>query len=121
MSPICHKFARLLTIELESLEEELELLVATLDKRLAAHEITDYVRNENAAVLRNEILGLRDFLKSGCSVDSDEVTTVDEAAALAKETVKARLDQRGYVPALFPLIAHRVDKIATYLKLDTPV
>ncbi|MCK4515604.1 MAG: hypothetical protein KAU31_10120, partial [Spirochaetaceae bacterium] len=115
MTALCKKFAKLLTIELESLEEELEILVQTLDQRLRDHEITDYVRNENYVVLRNEILGLRDFVKSGCSVDSDEVTTVDEAAALAKEVVRLRLEERGYVPALYRLIEHRVDKIAIYL------
>ncbi len=118
MTALCKKFAKLLTIELESLEEELEILVQTLDQRLRDHEITDYVRNENYVVLRNEILGLRDFVKSGCTVDSDEVTTVDEAAALAKEVVRLRLEERGYVPALYRLIEHRVDKIAIYLSLD---
>jgi len=118
MTALCRKFAKLLTIELESLEEELEILVQTLDQRLRDHEITDYVRNENYVVLRNEILGLRDFVKSGCSIDSDEVRTVDEAAALAKEVVRLRLEERGYVPALYRLIEHRVDKIAVYLSLD---
>ena len=118
MTALCRNFAYILTIELESLEEELEILVQTLDQRLRDHEITDYVRNENYTVLRNEILGLRDFVKSGCSVDSDEITTVDEAVALAKEVVRLRLEERGYVPALYGLIEHRVDKIAIYLNLD---
>ncbi len=121
MTSLCRKFAKLLAIELESLEEELELLLQTLDRRLKEHEITDYVRNENYVVLRNEILGLRDYLNSGCSVDSDEITTADEAAAAAKEVIRHRLEERGYVPALYGLVASRVDKVAAYLKLDMPV
>ena len=118
MTALCRKFAKLLVIELESLEEELEILVQTLEQRLKNHEITDYVRNENYTILRNEILGLRDLVKSGCSIDSDEITTADEAAILAKELVLVRLEERGYVPALYCLIEHRVDKIAVYLNLD---
>jgi hypothetical protein len=121
MTSLCRKFAKLLAIELESLEEELELLLKTLDQRLKNHEITEYVRNENYVVLRNEVLGLRDFLSSGCSVDSDEITTPDEAAVAAKEVIRHRLAERGYVPALYGLVALRVDKVASYLKLDTPV
>ena len=118
MTALCRKFSKFLMIELESLEEELEILVRALDQRLKDHEITDYVRNENYAILRNEILGLRNFLESGCSIDSDEVTTADEAAALAKEMVRHWLEERGYVQALYPLIERRVDKIAVYLNLD---
>jgi len=119
MTALCRKFSKFLMIELESLEEELEILVRALDQRLKDHEITDYVRNENYAILRNEILGLRNFLKSGCSIDSDEVTTADEAATLAKEMVRHWLEERGYVQALYPLIEHRVNKIAVYLNLDS--
>ena len=118
MTALCRKFSKFLMIELESLEEELEILVRALDQRLKDHEITDYVRNENYAILRNEILGLRNFLESGCSIDSDEITTADEAAMLAKERVRFWLDERGYVQALYPLIERRVDKIAVYLNLD---
>lgn len=118
MTAICVKFSKLLIIELESLEEELEILLRSLDERLAAHEITDYVRNENHVILKNEIMGLRDFLQTGCSVDADEVHSPEDAAALAKETVRVRLEQRGYMPALYGLVARRIDKIADYLKLD---
>jgi hypothetical protein len=119
MTALCMKFAKLLAIELESLEEELEILVQALDQRLKDHEITQYVRNENYTILRNEILGIRDFLQSGCSVDSDEVTNADEAAALVKEVVRFRLEERGYVPALFRLIEHRINKVAAYLSLES--
>jgi len=118
MTALCKKFARLLMIELESLEEELEILVQTLERRHAAHEITDYVHNENWALLRNEILGVRDFLQSGCSVDSDEVRTPDDAAAVVRSVVKYRLEERGYAPALLPLIESRIAKVALYLKLE---
>ena len=47
MTALCRKFSKFLMIELESLEEELEILVRALDQRLKDHEITDYVRNEN--------------------------------------------------------------------------
>lgn len=118
MTALCRKFAKLLTIELESLEEELEILVQTLDQRLKDHEITNYVRNENYTILRNEILGLRDFVHSGCSVDSDDVTTPNEAASLVKKLARSRLEERGYVPALYRLIEHRINKVAVYLNLD---
>jgi hypothetical protein len=120
MTRTCRKFEKLLIIELESLEEELELLVLTLDKRLADHEITDYVRNENCAVLRNEILGLRNFLHGGCfESEADNLTSIDDAAECAKRAVRSRLQERGYVPALYPLVERRIDKIASYMLLDT--
>lgn len=118
MSP-CRKFVRLLSIELESLEEELQLMVEALDKRLEIHEITEYVRNENYTVLRNEMLGLRDFIDFENCLESETPETPEEIRLLAKKKLRERILDRGYMPALLPLVELRIDRIAAYLELET--
>lgn len=119
MKKLGRKFAKLLSIELESLEEDLEIVLQTLDDRLRAHEITDYVRNENHAVLRNEILGLRDLVRSGEPVELGTISSISEAAELARIAVRRRLEEHDYVPALCRLIEKRIDKVAAYLELES--
>lgn len=134
------KFIRLLQLEVESLHDEIEIILSSLDRRLADHEITDYVRNENCAILRNELLGLEDFLHSAFMSDAgtalrdgerldrssrdeaplDETlvdeSSVDEVAGQIRGYLRRRLAERDYVPALYGLIDRRVDKIVAYLK-----
>ncbi len=116
----CEKFRRLLAIEIEGLEEELRLWIKRLDHRLENAEITEYVRLENSALLRSELMGL-EFLLNGCtdiSLDDDE--SVDELTQDIKKHFRQRLQERGYPPALYLLVEQKIDKVGEYLKLDTP-
>lgn len=118
MATLCAKYLKLVSLELESLKDELQILADGLDHRLARHEITDYVRNENLAVLRNEILGL-DTLIRGCDdLDLSEDKTIDEMVGRTKQRLRERVQHNGYVPALALLLESRLDKVAEYLKLD---
>ena len=114
------KFIRLLQLEVESLHDEIEIILATLDRRLADHEITDYVRNENCAILRNELLGLEDFLRTEFTLEVRDDASLDEIVAEVKAYLRRRLEERQYVPALYELVNRRIEKIVAYLKSPTP-
>lgn len=116
MISIAHKFLRLLALEVESMHDELDMLVASLDDRLARAEISDYVRNENFVVLRNEVLGLEDCLRGIGPLEGCEVESLDDAVALARRTLHDRIRAHGYVPAVGRLIDSRLDKIVRYLE-----
>ena len=112
------KFIRLLRIEIESLHDEVELILKSLDQRLAAHEITDYVRNENAAILRNELMGLEDFLET-VGKEECEGATLEECVDTVKSYLRRRLKERDYVPFLYELLERRIERVVDYLQ--TPV
>ena len=118
MEQLTRKFLKLLTLEIESLAEELEVLIDTLDVRLQRHEITDYVRNENFATLRNEVLGLRDCIRGCEGIDFSKAQNVDELAEMARKCLYDRVQERGYVPAVYRLVSQRIDKIRRYLSVD---
>jgi hypothetical protein len=109
------KFIRLLELEIESMHDEVELILQTLDQRLARHEITDYVRNENGAILRNELLGLESFVRESFAPQIEEDACLDDVVRQVRESLRARCSERGYVPALFHLIDRRIEKIRAYL------
>ena len=120
MISIRRKFMSLLSLEMESLHDELKLILETLDRRLANHEITEYVRNENYATLMNEIIGLEHCMRRAPEFSSDEDAGLDEIAEQAKRCLKARFSECGYVDALYALVSGRIDKICSYLRLDAP-
>jgi hypothetical protein len=119
VNALCTKHLRLVSLELESLRDELQILIDGLDDRLARHEITDYVRNENMAVLRNEVLGLEDCLRGCQDLELSAEETIDELVTRTKQHLRERLSKNGYVPALALLLESRLEKVAAYLKLDT--
>ena len=116
-----HKFIRLLQLEIESMHDEIELIMKSLDERLAKHEITEFVRNENCAVLRNELLGLEDFLRTEFSFDERSDISLGELVKEVRAYLRRRLSERQYVPALYELVSRRIDKIVAYLEESNPV
>lgn len=109
------KFKCLLLLEIESLRDEVQLILESLDLRLERHEITDYVRNENGAILRNELLGLEDFLRNQIDLAERDDATLDEVVAEVRAYLRKRLVDRDYVPALYELLNRRISKIVAYL------
>jgi hypothetical protein len=114
------KFMRLLRLEIESLHDEIEIILKSLDERLANHEITDYVHNENGAILRNELLGLEDFLRTEFDVSERGEATLDDVVNEVRGYLRKRLNERDYVPALYELMNRRIEKIVTYLSQTVP-
>ncbi len=106
---------KILALEIESMEDELSMLLHTLEDRHARQEISDYVRNENFVVLRNEVLGLHDCMNGLDDVRGCPAETLDDAADLARQVLHRRIADHGYVPALGRLIDARIDKIVRYI------
>lgn len=121
MFSLHQKFIRLLQLEVESMHDEIELIMKSLDERLAKHEITEFVRNENCAVLRNELLGLEDFLRTEFGCGERSAVSLDDLAREVRAYLRRRLSEREYVPALYELVSRRIDKIVAYLEESSPV
>lgn len=118
MSTISRRFRRLLTVELESLREELEILVEHQNRRLANHEITEYVRNSNVSTLQNEIMGLEDFLREECCLELDEDSDLWEMAEAVRWALRRYAITHDLVPALFEVVNLRIEKIVGYLQTE---
>lgn len=116
MSSLYRRFVRLLNVELESLQDELQVLVNYQDERLENKEITDYVRNYNVAVLKNELMGLHEFLRCEGCLDADSEGNLDQITDEVCGYIKHYFETRDNVPALFELVKLRIDKIRGYLE-----
>lgn len=119
MKDLCRKFHRIFLVELEDLKEDLDLFIKVMETRHNSGEITDYVYNENLAVLRNELLGIQDCARGCADIESTGKEAIEEISAVFKLRLRERLREHGYVPALYALLEKRVDKIAAYLKKES--
>ncbi|WP_455382453.1 hypothetical protein [Salinispira pacifica] len=121
MKNLLKKFQKILLVEIEDLHDDLDLFIEVINDRHREHQITDYVYNENLAILRNEVLGLEDCFRGCAELEAGDVTNAAELAAALKTRFRERLASHGYVPALNSLLAKRIDKIAAYLTLEESV
>lgn len=119
MKDLCRKFLKLLLVELEDLGEDLAFFTEMMERRHRSGQITDYVYQENLAVLRNEVMGLADCLRGCADLELMGGKSVAEISAGVKARLHERLKERGYVPALFALLDRRIDRIAAYLSGET--
>lgn len=119
MKDLYRKFLKILRVELEDLQEDFDLFIGVMDSRHESGQITDYVYNENLAVIRNEVMGLKDCIRGCEDYGLLGKAPVDEIAAAIKHRFHERLREHGYVPALYALLDKRIDKIASYLKRES--
>jgi hypothetical protein len=109
-------FITLFRAELEDAVEGLEQLSQTMEKRLHAGEITNYVFNENTALLANEISSIKNLIPLLDTVDYD---SFENCEALVKSTgnmlqMKAELMDDPH--AVVEIIIRKLKKVMAYLE-----
>ncbi len=117
MKSLCRKYLKILQVEIEDLQDDLNLFLEVLQDRHLRHLVTDYVYNENSATLRNEILGLRECVRALENYEAAPCSSIEQVRDDLKKEIFRRLDEHGYVPAVRALVGKKLDKIAVYLKL----
>ncbi|MBN2736941.1 MAG: hypothetical protein JXR70_08180 [Spirochaetales bacterium] len=118
MVPFIKKYLRILQIELEDLEEDINFLIETHQKRVNSKEITQYVFNENLAVLKNEIFAVERFEKMAAEIKSDDYNTIEDFIADLKIRYKKRLKDSGLAEAVYPLVERKLDKVYKFVALN---
>lgn len=108
------KFLKILRIELEDLIEAVEALVERHRERLKAGEITDYVFNENSALLICEKKALENFLTELGRIDWACYNSVGELAAAVNMSFENFLKEHEYFPALKEFVQKKIKKVLDY-------
>jgi len=114
MSESRQKFLKILRIELEDLIDAVEALVDRHRKRLEAGEITDYVFNENSALLTCEKKALQHFLTELGRIDWAISKTLEELAAVVNKSFEDFLKEHEYFPALKEFVQKKIKKVLDY-------
>ncbi|RPJ06013.1 MAG: hypothetical protein EHM28_10940 [Spirochaetaceae bacterium] len=109
------KLLKLLTIELEDLVEDVEQLLSAHEKRLASGEITNYVYQENAAVLKNEISCINEFMKEIPGFDLSRVADEMELAEWIKETFQQVQEEHCFSHAAEAIFMRKLGKALGYV------
>lgn len=110
------KFLKVLKIELEELEDELIMFGELHKQREQTGEITTYVFRENMNVIRNEISGLREIVKSVDGLVSTRYQSFEEMVEDLDRKIKTKIKESSYGEAAYELVKRKLQKVHTYIR-----
>ncbi|MBT3295628.1 MAG: hypothetical protein HN919_21600 [Verrucomicrobia bacterium] len=109
------KFVKVLRIEMEDLEADLEFLVAENYRRQEAHEESERVCLENVATLRNEALGVQHFVEILDGVEVDNFDNLDHLVATIRQRCHDVITRRGLAEAASAYADRKIAKVEAYM------
>jgi hypothetical protein len=109
------KFVRVLRVELEDLEADIELVVEENYRRLQAHTETERVCRENVATLRNEEFGIRHFVEILDELDVDDYDNLDHLIATIRSRFHDVIERCGLARATIRFADRKIAKVKHYV------
>ena len=109
------KFLKVLLIELEDLQVDVELLNQENNDREKKREITTYVHLENATTLHNQLSGVRKMIAQLQGIDPDQFTSLDELEEYILDVLGKEVKRLGYPEVVFELVSKKIEKVKRYV------
>lgn len=110
------KYLKVLRIELEDLQMDLQMMAELCHQREERDEITDYVFLENISVLKAEIAGIERIIQSMDEIPIERFTELREFVTYADEMFRERTESSGYPQGVHTLVRRKLYKVLGYLE-----
>ncbi|MDX9799833.1 MAG: hypothetical protein RBT69_00700 [Spirochaetia bacterium] len=108
------RYIKILKIELEDLEYDIQYGEDLLKKRFDEHKISDYVFMENLSTFKAELAGVKKMEKEIDAL-AGKYETIEELSAFISDYLKKRVKDLGLPEVVYVLIKRKLDKIYKYL------
>jgi hypothetical protein len=115
MRAALNKFISIFRIELEDLGEDINDLLAILEKRRDSQEITNYVYMENKGTLLNEIACVHELLDSMRTIDANKYESVEAMMAEVRNMLNQRIRDCAFPEVVHSLVQRKFEKVSTYV------
>ena len=109
-------FLRLLHMELEDMQEDIEALKRHCAAQREQGQISDYVFRENMAAYDNFAADLVHLMRTFDAVEHEEAADIPALIACLRGRCEAHLADRGLGRGLVTTLARKMQKIARYLE-----
>ena len=108
-------FLRILSVELEDLNEDIKILIEQSKKKHSNDEISNYVFFENLAVLKNELFGVEGFIKDVKTTDPNEYDTLEDLMIGLMKKLEERVQEKGLAHAVLVMVDRKMKKVIGYI------
>ncbi|WP_319476865.1 hypothetical protein [Marispirochaeta aestuarii] len=110
------KFLRILKVELEDLEEDINTLAGLTAKRRQDRAITEYVHMENISLLKQEFEGIKKIVDELDKVEMIEGETFPDFISRLKQRCRQTIHNSAYPDAVCIFVERKIDKVAEYIQ-----
>lgn len=108
-------FLRILKVEMDDLEQDIELLIREYTEKHDKDEMTNYVFNENLALLQRELFGLQGFREEIAAMDPGEEKSLEELREHLDQRLKKRVEEKGLPNSILLLMERKISKVMNYI------
>jgi hypothetical protein len=115
MQRMMRKYLKILDIELDDLQSDIEILIGECNMRKERGEITDYVFLENLAVLKNGIHAIHAFHEMIEGLDPDQFPDLNMFIQSVKDLFKSRLHDCSMAEGINRNIEIKLDNVFAYV------
>jgi len=109
-------FLSVFKAELEDCIEDIRELSELCENRYDCREIGDYVRNENQALLHQEVVGFKDALNSIDALDPDQYDGLQSLVQAVRDLVVRSVREASDPEAVVALAERKLRKVLTYIE-----
>lgn len=110
-----HKFKKVLLVEFEDLEEDIEMLIKAAIDKSAQGNITNYVFKENISLLKQEIFGMEKIIEVVKKHDVESCGTVECLRDEVFNDVKKTVTTSDMPDVVIRLAERKINKVYIYV------
>ena len=106
---------KILKVELEEVENDVAALEQFYEQRFRKDEITNYVWQENKALLAEEICCVKHLVKDLEAWKPPEAVGADDLLSLIRDFLYSLIDARRYPGLVRAVVDRKIEKVARYV------
>ncbi len=115
MPEIVSKYLKILRIELEELEKDIEALEELYRKKHSDREITNYVFLENVSLIQHEESGLKAFLHVLDGLDARSYAGLQPLIGDIEARFQAIVQASSIPEAIYGIVRRKIEKTSRYV------
>jgi len=115
MKKIQKNYLKILDIEIDDLEEDIQFLIKQVQEKRADGKITNYVAMENQAVFKNEIHALKAFRKIVSNTNHENFTELGDLKTYLLDEFDKTMKTYGFAELTVIYVKRKIEKVSKYV------
>lgn len=113
------KFFKILYVEIEDAQEDLEFLADLHTQREQRGEITQYVFRENLSLIKKEIDFVRVILEQFHELSELNYASLDDLIRDLDDKIRKKVEESGCADAVYTILRRKMEKVKRYVENTT--
>jgi hypothetical protein len=109
-------FIKILLIELDDLDQDIELLIREYEEKHNKAEISEYVFHENLALMKREFLGVKGFRHTLKTLAAEQYATLNDLHQAVDQLLQETIREKGLPNSILLLVRRKMENVLRYIE-----